>query len=93
MYASNLDDLTIIYNINESISVGNLGKEKTYVSFNIKKSGGALKRVKIATKKHTYNGKSYTVNIGSRGGLYIVVSGEKKYIKAAVPQQVVRSRK
>ena len=42
---------------------------------------------------HVYNGKSYTVNIGSRGGLYIVVSGEKKYIKAAVPQQVVRSRK
>ena len=34
-----------------------------------------------STKTHVYKGGSYVVRTGSKGGKYIMVKGEKRYIK------------
>jgi hypothetical protein len=40
-------------------------------------TGGSSKK---GSPKHKYNGREYSVHTGTRGGKYILVKGEKKYI-------------
>ena len=50
-----------------------------------KPSGGNAKAKSASASakgKHIYNGKSYVIKTGPRGGQYITVNGKKKYVKS-----------
>lgn len=58
------------------------------ITFNLKKLSTKIKKIRGisaqaqqgGSTKHTYKNRLYTIFTGSRGGKYIVVKGEKKYI-------------
>lgn len=59
------------------IQTREINLDSPYVSPRATKQGGNRK----TESKMKYNNKLYSVQIGTRGGKYIVVQGQKKYIK------------